>query len=185
MSLNILDFSEIKDFDLNNLETLNTDTSYSDINEINDFSIGDEKTSPFAEIDTEDLKRRIKDKVKSFPKVTFLIYAILSLANIILIGYLLFQNKTQSTTTELVKWGLYITSIFIFFINLFIFVLDFDNKKILLLFLSVIQNFFLAISLTIPFLYSETSNNYFILFIMSYFLNTFTFLSSLLPIYYI
>lgn len=79
----------------------------------------------------EDLKRRIRYKFSSFPKISFIIYIIFALSNIILMGYLLTLNENEDTnfTNFIIIWSLYIFYIILFLINCVLFILEFPFKK--------------------------------------------------------
>lgn len=154
------------------------------IDPVIDSKINADKFFDMNVIDVEDLKRRVKDRVTGFPKVSFLVYSILALANVILIGYLLFSNTTDNTMIALIKWALYLISIALFFINVVLFTQSFENKKLILMVVSLMQLGFLSLTLVLSYMYGNDSDNYFLVYISAGTLNIFTFLFSMIPVYY-
>lgn len=136
-------------------------------------------------LDIEDLKRRIRDKVTSFPKISFIIYIILAIASAIFMFYVLTFNDNNDTniTYKIFKWSLYLFSIILFIINCILLFLDFKWKKIIIGFLMIIQVIIAASSIIIAQYFGHISSQNFVYYIISHVLNIFAGVAGFIPLF--
>ncbi len=147
-------------------------------------SIAKQDSSDYA-LDVEDLKRRIRDKVTSFPKIFFIIYIILALSSATLIGYLLTYNSSnnQDMLPFILKWGLYILSLLIFVINCVLIFLQFPWKKFVIGFLMIIQIVMASSSILVARNYGQIGDEQVVYYMLSHASNIFTGIIGFIPLY--
>ncbi|ARF08850.1 hypothetical protein Catovirus_1_900 [Catovirus CTV1] len=92
--------------------------------------------------ENENFKRILRSKFYSFPKISFLIYIILAISNMMLIAYLLTlnDNNDQNFFNFIIVWFLFIFYIILFSFNCILFLLDFPYKKFIILASIIIQS---------------------------------------------
>lgn len=133
----------------------------------------------------EDYKRRLRNKFDSFPKISFIIYIIFSISNIILIGYLLTlnDNNDQNITNFIIIWSLFIFYIIIFLINCILFVIDFPFKKWIIGILMIIGNILAGISLIICQVVGHIGPTDQLYYFISHVINVSTLIVGFVPLY--
>lgn len=134
---------------------------------------------------TEDFKRRLRSKINSFPKISFTIYLLLVITNIIVMGFILSQNSNsdEDILHFIIIWGLYVISLIInLCIAVFMF-LSIPLKKWILVFMAVISGILSGISLFLCQYYGHIASSDTLYYFISHVINISTCLFSFVPIY--
>jgi len=133
----------------------------------------------------EDFKRRLRSKINSFPKITFTIYLLLLITNIIVMGFLLSSNDNNDNDIIhfVIIWGLYIISLIInLCVVIFIF-LSIPLKKWILVFMVLASGILSGISLFLCQYYGHIASSDMLYYFISHVINISTCLFGFVPIY--
>lgn len=135
--------------------------------------------------DTEDFKRRLRSKINSFPKISFTIYLLLMITNIIVMGFVLSQNNNsdEDILHFIIIWGLFVISLMInMCVAIFMF-LSVPLKKWILAFMVLVSGILSGISLYLCLYYGHIASSDMLYYFISHVINIFTCLFSFVPIY--